>query len=40
MPGNIASWRILEKIGMRFTHEEIAEGHPAKTYEMYNPLIP
>jgi [ribosomal protein S5]-alanine N-acetyltransferase len=40
MPGNIASSRVLEKIGMQFIREEMAEGHLARVYEIYNPLIP
>jgi len=39
MPANMASQRVLEKIGMQFTTEEEVEGHPARTYEIYNPLI-
>jgi len=40
MPENDGSWRILEKIGMQFIGEEIADGHPARTYELLNPFIP
>jgi RimJ/RimL family protein N-acetyltransferase len=39
MPGNIASLKVLEKIGMNYLCEEIVDGHPAKTYELYNPFI-
>ena len=40
MPQNIASIKVLEKLGMRFVCEEIIEDHPALTYEATNPLIP
>jgi [ribosomal protein S5]-alanine N-acetyltransferase len=39
VPENEASWKILEKIGMRFTGEELVDGHWAKTYELSNPSI-
>jgi RimJ/RimL family protein N-acetyltransferase len=39
VPGNVGSLRVLEKCGMLFTREEIVDGHPAKTYELVNPLI-
>jgi [ribosomal protein S5]-alanine N-acetyltransferase len=38
-PANIASVKVLEKCGMRYTGEEIVDGHTALTYEIYNPLI-
>jgi RimJ/RimL family protein N-acetyltransferase len=38
-PGNIASWRVLEKLGMKFVCEELIEGHTARTYELINPSI-
>lgn len=40
MPENKASLRVLEKIGMSYLCEEIVDGHPAITYELYSPLIP
>ncbi|MBI5372725.1 MAG: GNAT family N-acetyltransferase [Sphingobacteriales bacterium] len=40
MPGNLASCHVLEKCGMRFIGEEIADGHPARTYEILNPRTP
>jgi RimJ/RimL family protein N-acetyltransferase len=39
-PGNTGSLRVLEKIGMQFSREEIVDGHPAKTYELSVPSIP
>src|SRR5258705_1198711 len=39
VPENVGSWRILEKIGMRFVREEAVDGYLAKTYEMENPCI-
>jgi RimJ/RimL family protein N-acetyltransferase len=39
MPGNIASLNVLKKCGMAYIGEEIVDGHPAKTYEIINPLI-
>jgi [ribosomal protein S5]-alanine N-acetyltransferase len=39
MPQNIASLRVLEKCGMKYVGEEIADGHPAITYEALNPFI-
>ena len=40
MPQNIASLRVLEKIGMKYIGEEIVDEHPAITYEALNPFIP
>ena len=40
VPQNAGSLRVLEKIGMHFILEEVVDGHPAKTYELVNPLIP
>jgi [ribosomal protein S5]-alanine N-acetyltransferase len=40
VPGNIASLNVLEKCGMTYIGEETVDGHPAKTYEIMNPLIP
>ncbi len=40
MPDNIASLKVLEKCGMTYIGEEIVDDHPAKTYEIINPLIP
>ena len=39
VPENVGSWRVLEKIGMQFTREELVDGHWAKTYELINPSI-
>ena len=39
MPGNLASIRVLENCGMRFTGEEIIDDHPAVSYEAINPFI-
>ena len=40
MPDNIASLNVLKKCGMKYIGKEIADGHPAKIYEIINPLIP
>ena len=40
MPGNTSSIRVLEKCGMTYTGEGIVDDHPAKTFEIFNPLIP
>ncbi|HKB42977.1 MAG TPA: GNAT family N-acetyltransferase, partial [Chitinophagaceae bacterium] len=37
--GNIASLNVLQKCGMVYIEEEVVDGHPAKTYEIINPLI-
>lgn len=34
---NIASWKILEKIGMHFTRQEIVDHCLVKTYTLQNP---
>lgn len=39
MPENKGSLKVLEKCGMTFIGDQIADGHPAKTYEIINPLI-
>ena len=39
MPENIGSLRVLEKCGMIYIGEDIVDNHPAKTYEILNPLI-
>lgn len=39
MPQNTASLKVLEKCGMTFIGEEIVDDHPARTYEILNPLI-
>lgn len=39
MPANLASIRVLEKCGMHYLCDEIVDNHPAKTFELYNPLI-
>ncbi|HEY6503523.1 MAG TPA: GNAT family N-acetyltransferase [Chitinophagaceae bacterium] len=38
-PGNIGSWRVLEKCGMKYIGDERVDGHPARTYELVNPFI-
>lgn len=38
MSQNIASIRVLEKCGMQYIGEEIADGHLARTYEAINPF--
>ncbi len=37
--GNIASLNVLKKCGMVYIEEEVVDGHPAKTFEIINPLI-
>jgi [ribosomal protein S5]-alanine N-acetyltransferase len=37
--GNIGSWRVLEKCGMRYIGDEMVEGHKARTYELMSPFI-
>jgi RimJ/RimL family protein N-acetyltransferase len=39
VPENEGSWRVLEKIGMQFSREEMVDGHWARTYELSNPSI-
>lgn len=39
MPENSSSLRVLEKCGMTYIGDEIVDNHPAKTYEILNPLI-
>jgi RimJ/RimL family protein N-acetyltransferase len=39
VPANVGSWRVLEKIGMQYTREEVVDGHYSKTYELSNPSI-
>lgn len=36
---NISSLKVLEKIGMQFSREEIVDGCPVKTYTAINPLL-
>ena len=38
-PGNIGSIKVLEKCGMKYIGEELVDGHTAKTYDIFNPLI-
>jgi ribosomal-protein-alanine N-acetyltransferase len=38
-PKNLASARVLEKIGMKFIGQEQVDGHSALVYEAINPLI-
>lgn len=40
MPENIASWRVLEKIGMQYIGEEFIDHHMARTYEAFHPPVP
>jgi len=40
MPENKGSLRVLEKCGMTYIGEEVVDGHPAITYEIFNPSIP
>jgi RimJ/RimL family protein N-acetyltransferase len=37
MPQNIASIKVLEKIGMKYIGDEIVDDHAARTYEAINP---
>jgi RimJ/RimL family protein N-acetyltransferase len=39
LPGNLASIRVLEKIGMNYVGEENIEALLHKTYDIFNPLI-
>jgi RimJ/RimL family protein N-acetyltransferase len=39
MPGNAASVKVLEKIGMHYIGDEVVDDHPARTYEAINPFI-
>jgi len=39
MPQNTASLKVLQKCDMQYVGEEIVDEHPAKTYEIFNPLI-
>ena len=39
MPENKGSLRVLEKCGMILVGEELVDGHPAITYELFNPSI-
>lgn len=39
IPENTASLHVLEKCGMTFLTDEVVDGHPAKTYEIFNPSI-
>src|SRR5437762_2379907 len=32
LPGNLSSTKVLEKCGMKYTHEEVMHGHLHKTY--------
>ncbi len=40
-PGNVASWRVMEKLGMRhdpaadFDHPGVPEGHPLRRHVLY-----
>lgn len=40
MPSNIASIKVLENCGLSYVGEEMVDNHPARTYEIINPLIP
>ncbi|MBL7745733.1 MAG: GNAT family N-acetyltransferase [Chitinophagaceae bacterium] len=39
-PANAGSCRVLEKCGMNYIGDQVIEVHPARTYELFNPLIP
>lgn len=39
MPGNVGSIKVLEKCKMNYIGDDIVDEHPAKTYEILNPLI-
>ena len=39
VPENHGSLRVLEKIGMQFSREEVVDGHKSRTYEAENPSI-
>lgn len=39
MPDNVGSLKVLEKCGMIYKEDEIIDGHPAKIFEIFNPLI-
>lgn len=39
MPENAPSVRVLEKCNMQYIGDEEVDGHMARTYELYNPLI-
>ncbi len=39
VPGNVASWRLMERLGMRadgdFDHPRLPEGHPLRRHLLY-----
>ena len=35
--GNAASWRVLEKIGMKFIYDSMFHGHAVKVYKIEEP---
>jgi RimJ/RimL family protein N-acetyltransferase len=37
--GNIASWRVFEKIGMSWIGQDEVDGYPVRLYEIRNPVI-
>lgn len=39
-PANTGSCRVLVKCGMKYIGDQVIEGHPTRTYELFNPLIP
>ncbi|MEO7394640.1 MAG: GNAT family N-acetyltransferase [Chitinophagaceae bacterium] len=39
MPDNVGSLKVLEKCGMIYKEDEIIDGHPSKTFKIYNPFI-
>ncbi len=39
MSENIGSQKVLVKCGMKYIGEEVVDGHPAKTYEIFHPSI-
>lgn len=39
MPENKGSLKVLEKCGMKYVGEDVVDGHPAITYDIFNPSI-
>lgn len=44
VPGNVASWRLMERLGMRadgaFDHPRLPEGHPLRRHLLYRIAAP
>ena len=36
---NIATWKVLEKCGMRYIGDHEVEGFPVRVYEIFNPSV-